>query len=67
MIAWLVGIITFVLALFIFWRARSAAFRIRSEAPKFRFLKNLGIMPREHDRSETVQNPKEDTDEPSHS
>ena len=67
MIAWLVGIITFVLALFIFWRARSAAYRVRSEAPKFRFLENLGIRPPASDRSETVPNPKENPDEPSHS
>lgn len=43
MIAWLVGIITAILALFIVWRAASPQFRARAEAPKFKFLENLGI------------------------
>ena len=43
MTAWLIGIITFVLVLFLFWRKRSREFRERAEQPKFRFLENLGI------------------------
>jgi hypothetical protein len=45
--AWLIGIITFVLALFLLWRKRSRVFRERAECPKFRFLENLGIRPNE--------------------
>lgn len=49
MIAWLVGIITFILVLFVFWRARSAAFRRRCEEPKYRFLEHLGIQSQKED------------------
>ena len=67
MIAWLVGIITFILLLFIFWRSRSAAFRARCEIPKFKFLENLGIKQLNQINAEIKQIPKEDSDEPSHS
>ena len=67
MIAWLVAIITFILALFILWRSRSAAFRARCEAPKFKFLENLGINQRNKTNEETKHIPKEDSDEPFHS
>ncbi len=43
MTAWLIGIITFVLILFLVWRKCSREFRERAEYPKFRFLENLGI------------------------
>jgi hypothetical protein len=43
MTAWLIGIITFVLILFLIWRRRSREFRERAEYPKFKFLENLGI------------------------
>jgi cytoskeletal protein RodZ len=43
MTAWLIGIITFVLILFLVWWTRSRAFRERAEYPKFKFLENLGI------------------------
>jgi hypothetical protein len=43
MTAWLIGIITLVLILFLVWRNRSREFRERAEYPKFRFLENLGI------------------------
>ena len=43
MTAWLIGIITFVLILFLIWRRRSREFRERAEYPKFEFLENLGI------------------------
>jgi hypothetical protein len=56
MTAWLVGIITFVLILFLVWWKRSPEFRERAEYPKFRFLENLGIRP--HDN----QSPKKPTD-----
>lgn len=61
MIAWLVGMITAILALFILWRAASPEFRARAEAPKFKFLENLGIQ--SHDEEKT---PKENRDERSH-
>lgn len=43
MTAWLIGIITFVLILFLVWWTRSREFRERAEYPKFRFLENLGV------------------------
>ena len=43
MTVWLIGIITFVLILFLIWWTRSREFRERAEYPKFRFLENLGI------------------------
>jgi hypothetical protein len=43
MTAWLIGIITVVLILFLAWWTRSREFRERTEYPKFRFLENLGI------------------------
>jgi FtsZ-interacting cell division protein ZipA len=48
MIAWLVGIITLILLLFVLWRSRSKAFRERAERPKFKFLENLGIRSQEN-------------------
>lgn len=43
MIAWLIGIITFILLLFIVWRRWSKTIKDRFENPKFQFLRNLGI------------------------
>jgi ribonuclease D len=43
MIAWIMGLITFILLLFMLWRWRSKEARERFEQPKFQFLKNLGI------------------------
>lgn len=48
MIAWLVGIITAVLLFFIVWRSVSPRFRAISEAPKFKFLDDLGIKPNQN-------------------
>ena len=56
MTAWLIGIITFVLILFLIWRRRSREFRERAEYPKFKFLENLGV------RSEQDQSPTSPTD-----
>ena len=47
MTAWLIGIITFVLILFLVWWTRSREFRERAEYPKFRFLENLAIRSQE--------------------
>ncbi len=43
MIAWIIGIVTLILLVFIFWRKASKTFRERVEEPKYRFLENLGI------------------------
>ncbi|HEX4029530.1 MAG TPA: hypothetical protein VHX20_04155 [Terracidiphilus sp.] len=43
MIAWILGLVTLILLLFVFWRNASNAFRARSEEPKFLFLESLGI------------------------
>ena len=43
MIAWIIGIITLTLLLFMIWRWRSREVRERFEQPKFQFLRNLGI------------------------
>ncbi len=56
MIAWLVGIMTLILVLFIIWRARSSAFRERCEAPKYRFLEQLGVSSRREDNTEDHPN-----------
>jgi hypothetical protein len=56
MTPWLIGIITFVLILFLIWRSRSREFRERAEYPKFKFLENLGI------RSHQDQLPKNATE-----
>ena len=47
MTAWLIGIITLVLILFLVWWTRSREFRERAEYPKFRFLENLEIRSQE--------------------
>jgi len=51
MIAWIVGAITAILAVFILWRAKSPEFRARAEAPKFKFLENLGIQSHDEKRN----------------
>jgi hypothetical protein len=43
MIAWLMGIITLILLIFIIWRGRSRTMKDHFEHPKFQFLKNLGV------------------------
>jgi FtsZ-interacting cell division protein ZipA len=43
MIAWIIGIITLILLLFMVWRWRSKEARERFEQPKFQFLRSLGI------------------------
>ena len=56
MTAWLIGIITVVLILFLVWWTRSREFRERAEYPKLKFLENLGI------RSQQDQLPKNATE-----
>jgi ribonuclease D len=54
MIAWLIGIITLILLLFMLWRWRSKEARERFERPKFQFLNNLGIkLPADQQKSKT--------------
>ena len=43
MIAWIIGIITLILLLFMIWRWRSKEVRESFEQPKFQFLRNLGV------------------------
>jgi hypothetical protein len=43
MIGWIVGIVTFILLLFILWRKSSKSFRESAEEPKYRFLESLGV------------------------
>jgi hypothetical protein len=43
MIAWIMGLITLMLLLFIIGRWRSKEARERFEQPKFQFLRSLGI------------------------
>lgn len=43
MIGWIIGAVTLILLLFVFWRRSSKVFRERIEEPKFLFLENLGI------------------------
>lgn len=57
MITWLVAIITLILALFIFWRARSAEFRKRCEEPKYRFLEQLGVSSPQQDPTQQKTDP----------
>lgn len=48
MIALIVGIVTVILLLFVFWRRPSKAFRDRAEEPKYLFLESLGISAPRH-------------------
>ena len=61
MIAWLVGIITFILPLFMLWRMRSKTFRERAELPKFRFLENLGGRAQENNHAPHTDISEEDS------
>lgn len=60
MTVWLIGLITVVLVLFLFWRKRSPEFRERAEQPKFKFLENLGISA-QSDHSPTKSNNTQET------
>ncbi len=62
MILWLIGIITAILVVLIIWREASPEFRVRAEAPKFRFLEHLKT---KNQSKNTI--PKENRDESSHS
>lgn len=59
MTAWLIGTITFILLLFIFWRGRSKEFRQRCEHPKFQFLRNLGVRSQENENAVQPDDSKE--------
>ena len=56
MIAWIIGIVTLILLLFVVWRGVSKNFRERVEAPKYLFLENLGIA---QPRREQPEKPKD--------
>ena len=63
MTAWLIGIITVVLILFVVWWARSREFRERAEYPKFKFLENLGIGSHQDQLPKTASEAQECRDE----
>jgi Na+/melibiose symporter-like transporter len=55
MIAWIIGIITLILLLFMIWRWSSREVRERLEQPKFQFLRTLGIpSPEDQPESKTT-------------
>ncbi len=63
MIAWIVGIVTLILLLLIFWRRTSRAFRERAEEPKYVFLENLGISTsRDHSDAQSKSSQEEDNE-----
>jgi hypothetical protein len=63
MIAWIVGIITVILLLFIFWRRSSKTFRERVEEPKYLFLESLGIPAPRNGKRAKSKSPEENKDE----
>ena len=67
MIAWVVGIVTLILLLFVIWRRSSKAFRDRAEEPKYRFLESLGIPAPHNGKRAQSNSPKENKDESTHS
>lgn len=67
MIAWIIGLITLILLLFIGWRSASKSFRERCEEPKFLFLESLGIPPPVDRHSPQRFFTQENNDDPNHS
>ena len=63
MTACLIGIITFVLILFLVWWTSSREFRERAEYPKFKFLENLGIRPNQDQLKKSASEAQESGDE----
>jgi len=67
MIGWIIGIVTLILLLFLFWRRASAAFRERAEAPKYHFLESLGVGTPHAQSPTQPQTSQEDKDDTAHS
>ena len=67
MIAWIIGIVTFILLLFVFWQKTSAKFRERAEEPKYLFLESLGIRASRSRRSAQSKSSQEEKDESANS
>lgn len=67
MIAWIIGIVTLILLLLIFWRRGSKAFRERAEEPKYLFLENLGISTTRGHSEARPESSQEENDESTHS
>jgi hypothetical protein len=67
MIAWIVGIVTLILLVLIFWRRTSKAFRERAEEPKYLFLENLGITIPRGSPDAPSKSSQEENDESTHS
>jgi len=63
MIGWVIGIVTLILLLFVFWQRASKTFRERSEEPKFRFLESLGISSPQDKQPSKTKSPEEDKNE----
>jgi len=66
MIAWIVGIVTAILLLFMVWRLRSKAFRERVEEPKYLFLESLGFPAPRSDKGAQSHSSEENNDESTH-
>lgn len=66
MIAWIVGVVTLILLVLIFWRRASRAFRERAEEPKYLFLENLGISTSRGKPDAPSKSSQEENDESTH-
>lgn len=66
MIAWIIGIVTFILLLLVFWQKSSAKFRESAEEPKYLFLESLGIRASRHAQSAQPNSSQEENDESAH-
>lgn len=67
MIAWIIGTVTLILLVLIFWRRASKAFRERAEEPKYLFLENLGISTPHGNSEVEPKTSQEENDESTHS
>ncbi len=67
MIAWIVGMVTVIRLLFIFWRRSSQAFRDRAEEPGYLFFASLGIPAPRNGRRAKSKPLEENKDESTHS
>jgi hypothetical protein len=66
MIAWIIGLVTIILALLVLWQKSSAKFRERAEEPKYLFLESLGIRASRSRQSAQSNSSQEDNDESAH-
>ncbi len=66
MIGWIIGIVTLILLLFLFWRRASEAFRERAETPKYLFLESLGVRSPHAQSQAQTHTSQEDKDDTAH-